>query len=179
MTEHRGALLAVGVAFLTFAAALVTAYAVTNYSEGKEFDWVSGFSQVGGVLALMGVAFVVAAVALTERVKWKIRKLNEITGTGNALMDQLEVSLTGIASAVPIVELNQQIVNYGQDVDKWLWKCLPQYSKYFRNRGGHVKLMWEEVPEAVDLNDDTATYTVCMSMLSGHLRRLAEITMKL
>ena len=101
MTEHRGALLAVGVAFLTFAAALVTAYAVTNYSEGKEFDWVSGFSQVGGVLALMGVAFVVAAVALTERVKWKIRKLNEITGTGNALMDQLEVSLTGIASAVP------------------------------------------------------------------------------
>lgn len=177
--EHRGLLGALGVAVISFGASILIAYGTATYARGKEFDWVSGYVFVGEGIIFVGFALLVTTVILIERQKWKIRQLDAITGVGNVLMDKLEVSITNIASAVPVKELIESIINWEAVVEVWLSKYLPQYEKYFRNRGGHVALMWENVPPQHMQNDDTAAYAVNMTMLSGHLSRLAEITMKL
>ncbi|HVA69866.1 MAG TPA: hypothetical protein VNF08_00880 [Acidimicrobiales bacterium] len=177
--EHRGLIGALSVALISLGASLLIAYGTASYARGKEFDWLSGYSRVGEAVVLVGVILLAATVVLTERQKWKLRRIAELTGSGNDFMDKLEVSITGVATAVPIMELNQLIIDWATSVDRWLEKYLPQYAMYFRNRGGHVELLWDITPPEGLQNDDTAAYAVNVSMLSGHLRRLAEITMKL
>ena len=177
--EHRGLLGALGVALLSLGASLLIAYGTASYARGREFEWLSGYSKVGEALALVGAILLVLTVILTERQKWKLHKISEFTGFGNDLMDKLEVSITGIASAVPVSDLNIQIIEWEHSVVDWCDRYLPQYARHFRNRGGHVQPIWDDSPPIEVLSDETATYAVCMSMLSGHLRRLAEITMKL
>jgi hypothetical protein len=177
--EHRGLLGALGVALFSLGTSLLIAYGTASYAKGGEFQWFSGYSRVGEALALSGVILLIMTVILICRQKWKINKLAQFTGSGNEIMGKLEVSITGIPSAVPIDDLNMQIIDWGQSVDRWCEKYLSQYGTHFRNRGGHVQLIWNEMPPEDVLNDATATYTVCMSMLSGHLLRLSEITMRL
>jgi len=177
--EHRGLLGALSIAVISLGASLLIAYGTASYARGEEFDWGSGYVNVGEALVLAGVILLVATAILTERQKWRLRRIAAFTGTGNDLMDKLEVSITDDASAVPLLNLNLQIIAWAQSVDQWLEKYLPQYAKHFRNRGDQVDLIWNAVPPEGARNFDTATYAVCMSMLSGHLRRLADITMKM
>ena len=177
--EHRGLLGAIGVALFSLGASLLIAYGTASYARGKEFEWFSGYSKVGEALVLVGVLFLILTVILIERQKWKLRQIAGFTSTGNDLMDKLEVSITGISTAIPVSNLNQQIIEWGRSVDLWCDNYLPQYAKHFRNRGGHVQPLWNDSPPDEFFNEDTATYAVCMSMLSGHLRRLADVTMKL
>lgn len=177
--EHRGLLGALSIALITFGASVLIAYGTASYARGREFDWGSGFSTVGVALVFVGAVLLAVTTSLIERHKWKLKNVAGLTGVGNELMDKLEVSITGVASAVPVVCLNQQIIDWERSVDIWLSKYLPQYARHFRNRGGHVQPIWNDSPPTGLVTDDTATYAVCLSMLSGHLRRLAEITMRL
>ena len=177
--EHRGLLGGVSIALFSLGISLLIAFGTASFARDKEFNWLSGYSIVGESLVLLGVALLVGTIVLIQRQKWKLTEVGRLTGNGNDLMDKLETSITGGTSAVPMDELNLAIVDWEQAVDKWLTTYLPQYAKYFRNRGGHVDLMWENVPPEHMQSSDTASYAVNMTMLSGHLSRLAELTMKL
>ncbi|MGC2486369.1 MAG: hypothetical protein WA359_09025 [Acidimicrobiales bacterium] len=176
--DHRGFLGGVGLALLSFGASLLIAYGTVGYSKGQEFNWLTGYSRLGESLIAVGVMALVATFILIERQKWKLKQIDALTGLGNALMDRLEISVTNGQSSI-IDELNLEIIDWEGTVDAWLLAYLPQYLRYFRNRGGHVDLMWEHVPPTHMVNDDTSSYAVNISMLNGHLSRLAEIEMKL